>query len=112
MIKRDGQGGSRSPELTVYRHLHGDRFQLRQMIQIVTCHGFNERAEVHLSALGMVNGLCHRLSRYRAQQHKVPLAYAGKGHHRCLWIVAGIICGPDLLIKGLDDVMVLSERLA
>jgi hypothetical protein len=66
MIKRDGSQKRetitfpvlrRPQELTVYVHLHGDRFQLRQVIQIVTCHGFNERAEVHLSTLGMVNGL-------------------------------------------------------
>ena len=119
MIKREGQGEIPSrfqfygrQGLTAYGHLHSDRFQLRQVIQIVTCHGFNERAEVHLSALGMEDGLGHRLRWYRAQQHQVPLAYAGEGHHRGLGIVAGIICSPDLLIKGLDDVMVLGERLA
>jgi hypothetical protein len=50
--------------LTAYGHLHGYRFQLRQVIQVVTGHGFNELAEGHFAALGMQNRLCHRLRRY------------------------------------------------
>jgi hypothetical protein len=40
-----------------YGHLHGNRFQLRQVIQIVTGHGFNELAKGHFPALRMENGL-------------------------------------------------------
>ncbi len=37
--------------------LHSNRFQLRQVIQVVTCHGFNEHAERHFAALRMQNRL-------------------------------------------------------
>jgi hypothetical protein len=38
-------------------HLHGNGFQLRQMIQIVTCHRFDEGSKGHLSTLRMQHGL-------------------------------------------------------
>jgi hypothetical protein len=82
------------------------------MSQIVTCHRFDEGSKGHLSTLRMQHGLRHHLWRYRAEQHQIPLAYAGKGHHGRLWIVAGIVGRPDLLVERLDDVMVLRQRLA
>ncbi len=39
--------------LTAHWYLNGNRFQLRQMIQIMACDGFNELAEGHLSPLRM-----------------------------------------------------------
>jgi hypothetical protein len=39
--------------LTAHRHLNGNRFQLRQVIQIMACDGFNEYAERHFPALRM-----------------------------------------------------------
>ena len=39
--------------LTGNWYLDGNRFQLRQVIQIMACDGFNELAERHLSTLRM-----------------------------------------------------------
>jgi hypothetical protein len=39
--------------LTANWYLNGNCFQLRQVIQIMACDGFNEFAERHLSTLRM-----------------------------------------------------------
>jgi hypothetical protein len=98
--------------LPAHRHLYGNGFQLRQMIQVVTRHGFDEGPEGHLPTLRMQHRLGHQLRRYRAQEHQIPLADAGKRHHGRLWIITGIVGRPKLLIERLDDVMVLRQRLA
>ncbi len=98
--------------ITAHWDLNGNCFQLRQMIQIMACDGFNEFAERHLPALRMEELLGHSLRRHRTQQHEVPLAHAGEGHHSCLCIVAGVIPRPQLLVEGLDDVMIFRESLA
>jgi hypothetical protein len=43
--------------LTAYGYLHGDCFKLCEVIQIVTCHGFNQVAKRHLSTLRMQDRL-------------------------------------------------------
>jgi hypothetical protein len=60
-----GEQGDVRPKLAAFRaesprkwltanwYLNGNRFQLRQVIQIMACDGFNELAEGHLSTLRM-----------------------------------------------------------
>ena len=102
----------RLARLPAHGYLYGNGFELRQMIQIVTRHRFDKGSKGHFSTLWMQHRRRHRLRRYRAQQHQIPLADAGKRHHGRLWIITGIVGRPKLLIERLDDMMVLRQRLA
>src|ERR1700733_4218454 len=74
--------------------------------------GLNELTESHFPPLRMQKWLLHHFRGNRPQQRQVPTAYTREGHQGSLRIVARIVARPDLLVEGLDDMMLLRQSLA
>ncbi len=89
-----------------------DAAQLREVIQVVAGHGFDHGLEGHCAPLGMSHGSARGGGQRGLNQPQVPLAQRAEGFKRLGRGNTGIMHRPLVLIEGLDDRVIFSERLA
>jgi hypothetical protein len=88
-----------------------DRFQLPQVIQIVTRHGFHNFAEAARAAFRVRVWFREVFTRHRRDQLLVPVAHRGENGERRACVECRVRRCPRVLIERLDDVMRLGQRL-
>lgn len=88
-----------------------NRFQLRDVIQIVAAHGFDDGLESHLAAFRMREFLRKILRRNSIDQRQVPSPRRRKRLDRSLGFKRRVWLRPLILIERLNHVVRLRERL-
>lgn len=88
-----------------------NRFKLRDVIQIVPAHGFDDGLESHLAAFGMRKCLRKIPRRNGLEQRQVPAPRRRKRLERCPGIERRVRLRPLILIERLNHVVRLRERL-
>ena len=71
----------------------------------------NQSSECFLSSFGVLARACELFRRERADQGKVPIAQCNEGGERLLGVINCISLRPQVLIEGLDGVIVERKRL-
>ena len=87
-------------------------FELGEVVEVVAGHGFDDGLEGHGAALGMRDGLAGCLRQSVLNEEQVPVAQGGERGEGLRCRDSRIGGGPFFLIEGLDDVIVLGQRLA
>ena len=82
------------------------------MIAVVAGHRFKNGGEGHRAALGMRDGLAGGVGWCVLNKSKVPGAQSGEGGKSLLRGDVSVGRGPAVLVEGLEDVILFSERLA
>ncbi len=93
------------------RKLLYDAFQLMQMVDVVAAHRLDYVLKGHRAALWMRDRLRMLFRRDRADECQVPVPDCMKGCERFSRVIACVGFSPLLLIEGLDDMVVLAQRL-
>src|ERR1700733_12552349 len=98
---------SEDPEILRRR----DGFDLLDVVPVVSRHGFHDGLKRHGAALGMRHW-SGQIGRFHGlDQRYVPGAHSRQRRQRQLGIARRITFRPQILIEGLDDVMILSQSL-
>lgn len=90
----------------------GEAFELLQVVDVVACHGFYDGPEGHGSALGVGGWAVMVGFGDGGEEAEIPVAGRLKERKGCDYIAGGVALSPTLLIEGLNDGVVFSERLA
>ena len=86
--------------------------QLGQVVQVVSCHGFDDGLKGHWAALGMGDRPVGRGGKRGGNQQQIPPAECGKSRQSLLSADGGIGRSPLFLVEWLNGWRILGQRLA
>ena len=81
----------------------GQAFDLLQVVDVVSTHGFDDGPEGHGAAFGVGGGAAAILSGNGCEEEEIPVA-GGLEEGECRFERVGLVAfGPGVLVEGLDD---------
>ena len=85
---------------------------MREVIEVVSAHCFNDALEGHGASFGVAYGFRKCLGGQGGDQLHVEMPQGSEGSEGGSGVIGGVIRGPGVLIEGLNDVVRLGQGLS